>query len=133
MKILIDTNILLDVALRRNPFFEHSSAVLDWAEMNPKQAAVAWHSIANLAYLLKQDARAFIGDLLTFVEVASGDTANVRQALAMPTKDFEDALQASAAIHFGATLIVTRNTADFKKLPISAVTPAQFTDKLADL
>lgn len=131
MKILIDTNILLDVALRRSPFFEDSAAVLDWAETNPRQAAVAWHSIANLAYLLKQDARAFIGELLAFVEVASGDTASVRQALAMPTKDLEDALQTSAALHFGATFIVSRNTADFKKPPVSAITPAQFIHKMA--
>jgi predicted nucleic acid-binding protein len=50
----------------------------------------------------------------------------VRQALAMPTKDLEDALQASAAIAFGATIIVTRNIADFKKLPIKAMTPVEF-------
>lgn len=129
MKILIDTNILLDVALGRQPFFEHSAQVLDWAEQHPRQAAVAWHSISNLAYLVKQDARAFIADLLVFAEVAAGNTASVRQALAMPTKDFEDALQASAAIHFGADFIVTRNVSDFKKLPIAAITPAQFVDR----
>ena len=44
----------------------------------------------------------------------------------MPTRDLEDGLQAAAAIRFGADLIVTRDSADFKKLPITAVTPAQF-------
>jgi predicted nucleic acid-binding protein len=126
MKILIDTNILLDVALRRPEFFADSSAVLDWAELNPKQASVAWHSISNLAYIVKQDARSFIADLLTFIEVAAGDTSTVRQALAMPTKDLEDALQASAAIAFGADIIVTRDVTDFKKLPIKAMTPSEF-------
>jgi predicted nucleic acid-binding protein len=126
MKILIDTNILLDVALSRTEFLPDSAAVIDWAELNPKQAAVAWHSISNLAYIVKQDARNFIADLLAFVEVAAGDTATVRQALAMPTRDLEDALQASAAIAFGADIIVTRDVADFKKLPIKAMTPAAF-------
>ena len=84
MKILIDTNILLDIALKRTEFLNDSSAVIDWAELNPKQAAVAWHSISNIAYIVKQDVRSFISDLLTFVEVAAGDTNTVRQALAMP-------------------------------------------------
>jgi predicted nucleic acid-binding protein len=126
MKILIDTNILLDIALTRTEFLADSTAVMDWAELNPKQASVAWHSISNLAYIVKQDVREFIADLLVFVEVAAGDTSTVRQALAMPTKDLEDALQASAAITFRADVIVTRNVADFRKLPIKAMTPAQF-------
>ena len=126
MKILIDTNILLDVALKREEFLQDSAAVIDWAELNPKQAAVAWHSISNLAYIVKQDPRGFITDLLTFVEVAAGGTSTVRQALAMPTRDLEDALQASAAITFGADIIVTRDISDFKKLPIQAMTPADF-------
>jgi predicted nucleic acid-binding protein len=126
MKILIDTNILLDIALERSEFFAESSAVIDWAELNPKQASVAWHSISNLAYIAKQDVRGFVADLLTFVEVAAGDTSTVRQALAMPTKDLEDALQASAAIAFGAVMIVTRDVADYRKLPIKTMTPSDF-------
>ena len=129
MKILIDTNILIDVALRREPFFADSVRVIDWAEQNPKQASIAWHAVSNFAYLVKQDARRFLGEMLAFVEVASGDTATVRQALGMPTRDFEDALQASAAIHFEADLIVTRNTAGYKKLAIVAMTPTDFVRK----
>lgn len=126
MKILIDTNVLIDVALRREPFFADSVRVIDWAEQNPKQASIAWHSVSNFAYLMKQDVRRFLGDLLVFIEVAAGDTATVRQALAMSTRDFEDALQASAAIRFGADLIVTRNIADYKKLAIAVMTPTNF-------
>jgi hypothetical protein len=70
--------------------------------------------------------RGFVADLLTFVEVAAGDTSTVRQALAMLTKDLEDALQASAAIAFGADMIVTRDVADYRKLPIKTMTPSDF-------
>ena len=45
MKILIDTDILLDVALRREKFFDESAAVLSFAESKPRQSAVAWHSL----------------------------------------------------------------------------------------
>lgn len=126
MKIFIDTNVLIDVALNRREFVDDSARVLDWAEANPKQAAIAWHSVSNLAYLVKQDARGFLSDLLAFVEVAAGDTATVRLALSMSTRDLEDALQVSAAINFGADIIVTRDTNDYKKLPVTAMTPANF-------
>lgn len=126
MKILIDTDVLIDVALNRAGFAEESAKVLDWAELNPKQAAIAWHSASNLAYIVKQDARAFLSDLLSFVEVATADTATMRQALALPMSDFEDALQVSSAISFGADIIVTRNVGDYKRLPIRAVSPTRF-------
>jgi predicted nucleic acid-binding protein len=126
MKILIDTNVVLDVALGRTPFMANSIQVLEWAEMNPRQAAIAWHSVSNIAYILKENPREFLSGLLAFVEVAAGNTATVRQALAMPTRDFEDALQAGAAIDFGAEIIVTRNLADYKRLPLNAMTPTEF-------
>lgn len=130
MKILIDTNVLLDVLLRRDPFFADSARVLDWAELNPRQAAVAWHTISNVAYLAKQDARGFLVDLLDFVDVVAAGTAAVRHALAMPARDLEDALQAAAAITFGAEYVVTRDVADYKRLPVRVLTPAAFAAEL---
>ena len=99
MKVLLDTDILLDVALRRPGFFEDSAAVLSWAEANPGEAAVAWHSLANLFYLVRLDGRKFIRELLEFVEVAPVGTEEMRAALGFPMKDLEDAMQASAALH----------------------------------
>ena len=46
MKALIDTDVLLDVALAREPHVQHSAAVLRWAEAGGK-AAVAWHTLTN--------------------------------------------------------------------------------------
>ena len=132
MKILIDTNIFLDVGLNRQPFFTDSARVIDWAEHNPKHAAIAWHSVSNIAYLMKNNAKGFLSDLLVFLEVASGDTAAVRQALGMQTRDFEDALQTVAALEFGADLIVTRNPNDFQKLPIHVMTPAGFVQEFLE-
>ena len=87
MKILIDTDILLDVALRRSEFYAHSAAVLSWAEDTPGQAAVAWPSLSNLAYMIKPDARTFIADLLDFVEVAQVSTPDMHAAIGLPMKD----------------------------------------------
>jgi len=126
VKALIDTDVLLDVALGRRDFLAESAEVLGWAEDHPGRAAVAWHTLSNLAYLIRPHPREFIRDLLAFVEVAPVGTAEARVALTYSMADFEDALQAASAVSFGASFLVTRNTNDFRKSPIPAVTPADF-------
>ncbi|MCL5952723.1 MAG: PIN domain-containing protein [Chloroflexi bacterium] len=131
MKVLLDTDVLLDVALFRREFYEASARVLEWAEAEPGQAGVAWHSLSNLAYLVRPDARPFLRELLQFVEVAPVSTESARLALEMSLGDFEDALQVASAIAFGATFLVTRNLAHYKRSPLPALSPAQFLEHLA--
>jgi hypothetical protein len=126
VKILLDTDVLLDVALRRASFIPDSAQVLKWAESAPGQSAVALHSLANLAYLVRPDARSFIRDLLQFVDVPALSTRHVQQAVGFPMADFEDALQAASALAFGASFIITRNLHDFRRSPVPAMSPAQF-------
>jgi predicted nucleic acid-binding protein len=126
VRILLDTDVLLDVALGRTKFLASSAAVLEWAESQPGQAAVAWHSLSNISYLLRPDARPFIRDLLHFVEVPPTGTDAARQAIALPMRDFEDALQAAAAMAFAANHIVTRNAAHYRQSPVPPLSPAEF-------
>lgn len=126
MRALLDTDVLLDVALRREGFFEESAGVVNWAEGEPGQAAVAWHSLSNIAYLFRPNARGFIRDLLRFVEVAPVATDEARQAVDLPIADLEDAFQVSAAIAFRASFIVTRNLRHYKRSPVNAISPHQF-------
>jgi predicted nucleic acid-binding protein len=126
VRVLLDTDVLLDVALERQPFVEASGAVLDWAERHPGRAVVAWHSLSNLAYMIRPDARPFIADLLDFAEVAPASATAARQALRLPLGDFEDALQVAAASAAGAACIVTRNVRDYRNSPVPAVTPNGF-------
>jgi hypothetical protein len=65
----------------------------------------------------------FIRDLLEFVEVPRTGREQMRAALDMGFADLEDAMQTAAAMLFGAQLIVTRNTRDYRRSPIKAVTP----------
>lgn len=125
MRVLIDTDILLDVALARDPHLAESAEVLRWAEAGG-DAAVAWHSIANCAYLLKSAGRPFLSWLLEIVEVAPTSTGAARRALEMPMRDVEDALQAAAAVAWDADAIVTRNIRDFLRSPVRPLPPAAF-------
>jgi predicted nucleic acid-binding protein len=127
MRILIDTDVLLDVALNRKPFVKDSAGVLRWAERGGN-ACIAWHSIANCAYLLDGEGRTFLGGLLSFVEVARVGSEEARQALDLPMKDLEDALQVVSAQAWRAQRIVTRNLGDYRNSPILAVAPPAFVE-----
>lgn len=133
MRILIDTDVLLDVALNRIPFVRDSAEVLRWAELGG-EACIAWHSIANCAYLLEGQGRTFLGGLLSFVEVARVGSKEARRALDLPMKDLEDALQVVSAHAWGAERIVTRNLEDYRNAPVLAIAPSAFLQRLrADL
>jgi len=123
MRLLIDTDVLLDVLLEREEYFEASARVLDWAEAHPGKCAVSWHGLANIHYLSKDGARSFIDELTDFCVIPGTDTADMKRALALGFADLEDAMQVSAALRFGAQIIVTRNLKDYRKSPIKAMSP----------
>jgi predicted nucleic acid-binding protein len=130
MRALIDTNILLDVALNRTAFVRESAAVLRWAEIEGN-AGVAWHSLSNCSYLLKSAGRPFLSKLLKIVDVPSVGAFDAIRALSLPMSDLEDAFQAAAALAFRADYIVTRDTAGFSKSPVPGITPVNFLKKIA--
>jgi predicted nucleic acid-binding protein len=126
MKFHLDCDVLLDVALNRKEFVEASSTVLDWAQQNPGKASVSWHTLANLNYMFKTDARPFIQALCEFLDIPPSSNSEITVALALELKDFEDAMQVAAAQQFGAQVIVTRNTKDYALSPIKALTPKEW-------
>lgn len=125
MRLFLDTDVLLDFALGRAPYCEQSTELLEWASQHPGQCAMAWHSLANLHYLTKSGASDFIKDLLKFVEVPSTGSREMNHALDLGFSDLEDAMQVSAALLFGAQIIVTRNVKHYRKSPIKVMTPAE--------
>jgi predicted nucleic acid-binding protein len=130
MRILIDTDVLLDFALGRKPFDSAAKSVIMWAEANSGYAEVAWHSVSNIAYLAPVEARAFLRGLLDFVEIQNAGTADAMRALQSPMNDIEDALQAFAALAFNADYVVTRNTKDYRRSPVPAISPKEFLLKI---
>lgn len=129
MRLLIDINVLLDVALQR-PGAPASAQVLAQCGRQ-HEAWLAWHSVATLAYLIERQlsaisARDFIRSLLAWAEVAKTGRPDALAALELPMADFEDALQAAAAMACGASIIVTRNERDFIASPVPALTPDAF-------
>lgn len=130
MKVLIDTNILLDVLLEREGLVDESQAVLNWCDEHPGDGWIAWHTLANLYYIGlktagKKEAEEFVDEVLSVFEVCPADTLAAKTARALPIADFEDALQVAAAQKARAERIVTRNKKDFRRSSIPAVTPRE--------
>lgn len=127
MKIFFDTNVLLDVALRREPHFTRSSAILSDAIEN-HTCFLSWHTISNLAYILgrletKEDALTFIGEITKVCTVASVEHKDLAVALDHNSGDLEDAMQIASALAVQAETIVTRDPRGFAKSPITLVNP----------
>ena len=128
--ILVDTDVLVDIALDRHPHSEAASELMDQIEHGAEAACIAWHSVSNLYYLIAPtfgggNARDFIVELTRFVAVATTDTEGIHYAARLPMTDFEDAMQVAAARACGARYIVTRNIRDYERSPIRAVNPRQ--------
>jgi predicted nucleic acid-binding protein len=135
MIVLIDADVLVDVALDRSPFATQAISLLDELERRPGGCYVAWHSLSNFYYLVaplrgKASAREFLLDLCRFCDVAPTTTRSLRFAASLALADFEDALQVAAAAACGADVIATRNTRDYAKSPIRAAKPEDVVKEL---
>lgn len=134
--ILIDTDVLVDVATNRPPFSEVSTELLNIIDGGAESACVAWHSLSNLYYVAEPhiggpDIRLFIHDLTRLATVVPTDNDDVRYALDLLMEDFEDAMQVAAARTGGARVIVTRNMEDYEQSPIRAISPAEAVAELS--
>ena len=133
--MLLDTDILIDVALDRRPHSDAATELLDRLQKGPKRAFVAWHTLSNFHYLVASrrsgsGARDFVEQLTRFVAVATTGTDAIQYATKLPMADFEDAMQVAAARACGARHIITRNLADFRRSPIPAIAPRDALDGL---
>ncbi|HEX7184877.1 MAG TPA: PIN domain-containing protein [Thermoanaerobaculia bacterium] len=135
MIVLVDTDVLIDLALNRAPNAEPAAHLLDLLERRPGTAFVAWHSLANFYYVVspirgKQPARDFLIDLARFIEVASTTTESLLYAGQLDMPDFEDAMQVAAALACRAGLIATRNLRHYKRSPVRAAEPRTVVEQL---
>lgn len=128
MIVLLDTDVLIDVALNRHPHAGPASQLLDALQKKPGTTYLAWHSLSNFFYLVTPShgtgaTRSFLQGLLRFVGVAPVGTKDALYALKLPFGDLEDSLQCAAAIACGADVIATRNLKDYRRSPIPAQNP----------
>jgi predicted nucleic acid-binding protein len=130
-RVFLDSDVILDIALAREPFVEHSSLVLAILEQKRCAGVVSSNVLTNVYYVLQklsssQQARDFIRDLLQIIEVVSVNHNAVIQGLDSDFADLEDGIQHFAALEARCDCIVTRNGADYAKAQISVFSPREF-------
>jgi len=133
---LIDTNVIVDVLTRRDPFFADSSLVLDRAERGEFVAWVCATTVTTIFYLVQRHLGfevtvERIKDLTSICSVAPVNRSVIDSALHNRFADFEDGVLHHSAVLAGAECIVTRNEADFRESSLVVYTPTQFLAALA--
>ena len=135
MKVLFDTNILIDWLTRRTPFYHNSRAAMRLAMSGRVDAIASASSIKDVHYVISRhyrdtgDALALIAELLEIVRLADTTAQDVLNALQSGNVDFEDAVVSETAAREFADFIVTRNKSDFSGSPVPALLPSELIEK----
>ncbi|OGT44857.1 MAG: twitching motility protein PilT [Gammaproteobacteria bacterium RIFCSPHIGHO2_12_FULL_38_11] len=128
MKIMFDTNIILDLLLERKPFVDYAQDLFDKVESGKIDGYLGATTITTLDYLLtkslpSKEAKKIIKTLLKLFEIAPVNRLILEDALDAGFLDFEDAVLHSAAIHCGVQAIVTRDEKGFSKAQLAIYSP----------
>ena len=129
MKLLIDTNVILDVLLKRDPFYRTAANVLKLAQKDEIQEYISASAVTDIYYIThrqlknKDAAIKMLKQLLSVVSVASVSQREIDNALMLAWQDFEDSVQYSVALLHDMDAIVTRNPHDFLNAHIRVVSP----------
>lgn len=129
-KVLLDTNVVLDVFLDRKPHYEYSAALFDAIKAGSAEGYLAGHAVTTIHYLVSREqdaaaARRTLTALLAVFRVAAVDQAVIDQAFRLSVADFEDAVSAVAARAAGCDYIATRDPKGFRGSPVRALKPEQ--------
>ena len=128
MKLLIDSNVVLDVLQNRHPNYETSYKVLVMCYDKKLLGYISTLTFANIVYIMRKELNSdkivelleYLKPIFDFVDFKKSD---IEQAAKMKWKDFEDAIQYLAAKQIKAQYIVTRNLKDFALSEVPAITP----------
>ena len=131
MKIVVDTNIVLDLLARREPFFSQSQAVMQLVAEGKVEGAITANTVTDIYYVLRKhldndSLKAALRGLMELLEVVDVTGDQCLAALDVSMKDYEDALLACCAKSWKADCIVSRNAKDFTYSSVKTMTPNDF-------
>lgn len=131
-RILVDTNVLLDYILTREPFYENAEKIIRACVDGKVKGCIAAHSVSNMFFILRKDfnakeRREVLSSLCSIFDVERIDKDKLLSGLQNEDfLDFEDCLQMECAKAYKADYIITRNISDYKMSEIKAVSPKYF-------
>lgn len=135
MRVLIDTNIVLDLLLEREPFVKDAISVVEQIEQGSLEGHIAATTITNIFYIIRkaegrESALFAVRRLLVGLQFCAVDRQTVETALSLGLKDFEDAIQLACATLNRLDGVVTRNNRDFIGSDLPIYSPTELLDQL---
>lgn len=135
MKILIDTNVILDVLCSREKFLEDSSKIWKLCEVKKLDGYVSALSIPNIVYILRKEltpekTQQIIDQIFIVFNIIDLKAEDLKEAAAMKPSDYEDALQMICASRIKADFIITRNIKDFMESKITAIKLSELLERI---
>lgn len=135
MKVLIDTNIILDVLCNRKDFVEDSAKVFKLCEVKKITGYISALSITNIVYIMRKELdMEKIGQILErlslIFEIVDLRADDLKRAGKLDFKDYEDAVQSAQATRIKANYIITRNIKDFALSKVTAIKPSELIERI---
>lgn len=135
MKILIDTNVILDVLCARPEHVEDSLKVFKYCEANQITGYVSTLSIPNIVYIMRKELdnekiKEILNTLTSIFTVVDLRESDLIKGADLDFSDYEDSLQSVCASRVKANYIVTRNIKDFKNSTVPAIKPSELFDRI---
>jgi predicted nucleic acid-binding protein len=134
---MIDTNVILDALMVREPWAEAAQAVLLAVAEEKVQGFITASTVTDIYYIVrkalgdKERAKQALLGLFTAITVLDVTGVDCEKAMGLSLPDYEDALLACCGKRHKVDLIVTRNVKHFAGSPIKAVVPEEILKKLA--
>jgi len=130
-KLFIDSDIILDIVLKREPFFSDSQRMLILIERNYFSGFTSSLIIANCYYIIssnrdKKTALKTISKIRSILNILPFTDKEIGESLNSSIKDFEDGVQYFIALNNGINNLITRNISDYRGLDINILTPKDF-------
>ncbi len=135
MKVLIDTNVILDVLCNRPDFVDDSLRVFKYCETQKITGCISALSIPNIVYIMRKELdseriKEILTALTALFTVVDLRGTDLMKAADLRFSDYEDALQAVSASRIKANYIVTRNIKDYANSTVPAIKPSELLERL---
>ncbi len=136
MKVLIDTNIVLDFLLQREPFFQEAELLFQAIEFGQTVGYITATTLTDIFYIARrhtrnvEQARQAVAETLKVMDICPVNRAVLESAFGFGLVDFEDAVQIACAVAQGLDAILTRDTQGFLSSPIAVLSVQELLQQL---
>ncbi|MGL5131428.1 MAG: type II toxin-antitoxin system VapC family toxin [Planktothrix sp.] len=130
MRVLIDTNVVLDFLQEREPFVDDAAKIFAKIDAGELEGFISAITITNIYYIIRKvsgkiTAQDAIAQIMTDLHICAVDRGILEQAIALNFQDFEDAVQCACAIANQVDTIITRDPSGFVKAEILVIAPGE--------